>query len=431
MRGRELAERSATTTDAKGKATLKPVHPGWVAVSGHRRGLRARQRLHARSARAGAIGQLTITLHKGYAVSGRVVDEAGKPIAKVQVSRPARGGPATAATRTRRTRRRRRRRRAPASRSPTTRASSRSRRSPPARTRSRRSTASTRRRRSAPVTGRSITPVTGVEITMKAGGTLAGTVVDDRRQAGAVRDRPRRRRRAQMWMVAARQATSDAEGAFELRGLARDKLQARAESDQRREQDRRRRSDRAGDRSGTSSSCSTSRARSPASSSTTRARRSPRSQVNAFPDIWAGESREASRSPGMSSATTDGAGEFTIHGLPDGALQAVGVAHGRRPLRLGPARHAAKTGDKNVKITLAAPGVLKGTIAIEGASAPPRSPACSSACTRRRRRSDGAFELKDVAPGTLRRHVPRPRVRGARSSATSRSSPARRPTSAR
>ena len=34
----------------------------------------------------GATGRLTVTLHKGFAVSGRVLDEGGKPIAKARVT---------------------------------------------------------------------------------------------------------------------------------------------------------------------------------------------------------------------------------------------------------------------------------------------------------------------------------------------------------
>ncbi|HWU89715.1 MAG TPA: carboxypeptidase-like regulatory domain-containing protein, partial [Kofleriaceae bacterium] len=85
VRGGELVERGAATTDAKGEATLKPVHPGYVTVSvtaaGHAPG-----GAFTTIGSPGAVGRMTITLRKGYPVSGRVIDEAGKPIAKVKVS---------------------------------------------------------------------------------------------------------------------------------------------------------------------------------------------------------------------------------------------------------------------------------------------------------------------------------------------------------
>ena len=66
---------------------------------------------------------------------------------------------------------------------------------------------------------------------MKAGGSITGSVVDKGGNPvpyASVRVSGSGRR---MWMIASRQTTSDKRGMFELRGLARAKLQLRAESD--------------------------------------------------------------------------------------------------------------------------------------------------------------------------------------------------------
>ncbi|HWU90810.1 MAG TPA: carboxypeptidase-like regulatory domain-containing protein, partial [Kofleriaceae bacterium] len=60
----------------------------------------------------------------------------------------------------------------------------------------------------------------------------------------------------------------------------------------------------------------------------------------------------------------------------------------------------AKTGDRNVLIKLPAPGILKGTIAIAGASAPPRYATVQLGQHPPTPAQDGAFELRDAPPGT-------------------------------
>src|SRR6185503_13847527 len=74
-------------------------------------------------------------------------------------------------------------------------------------------------------------PIRDITITMKAGGTLAGTVVDDTAKPVPFATVRIAGDGQQMWMVDARQATSDRTGHFEIHGLARTKLKARAESD--------------------------------------------------------------------------------------------------------------------------------------------------------------------------------------------------------
>ena len=73
-----------TSTGDDGKATLKPVHPGWVVVEATAAGY-APGTSFATLGSTGAHGQVTILLRKGIAVSGRVIDDHGKPLAKVHV----------------------------------------------------------------------------------------------------------------------------------------------------------------------------------------------------------------------------------------------------------------------------------------------------------------------------------------------------------
>lgn len=397
VRGGELAERGVATTDAKGEAKLRPVHPGYVGVSVTAAGYAPGGGFTTLGS-AGAVGNLTITLRKGYPVSGRVIDEDGKPVAKVKVSvggawwmrddddeaeAPAADAPAKARSRVALT-------------------DEKGQFTIPA------VAAGTHKLSAidgvhAPATSDPVPvidhAVTGVTITMKVGGTLAGRVVD-----AAGKPVPYATVRisgtgTRTWMVAARQTTCDAEGAFELRGLARDKLRARAESDQ---------------------------AASKLVDVDLTAQAAQRDlslvldvtgaiagrvvddkgaavaevAVNAFPDLASGETWEGLALAGMSSAITNGDGEFTIPGLPEGAYKLSASRTGRRNFDWGQGGTPAKTGDRNVLIKLPSPGTLKGKIAIEGASAPPRSAMVQLGGTPPTPVKDGVFELKDVAPGS-------------------------------
>src|SRR2546421_76754 len=71
--------------DAKGEVRVEPLRPGWIDVEVSAAGF-ATNSAFTTIGSGGATGQVTVTLHKGVAVSGRVIDEHGKPIAKAHVS---------------------------------------------------------------------------------------------------------------------------------------------------------------------------------------------------------------------------------------------------------------------------------------------------------------------------------------------------------
>ena len=144
-------------------------------------------------------------------------------------------------------------------------------------------------------------------------------------------------------------------------------------------------------------------------------------QVNAFPDILGGESPDAILLAGMSSATTDGAGQFTIRGLPDGAYRVRAArSSGARRYDWGQHGVAAKTGDKNVKITLAAPGIDQRQDRASRA-APRRRSRRSSSARRHRppRTQDGTFKLRSVDARQATTSRARRRVRRSSRSRTS------------
>lgn len=374
-----LGEHSARTT-ADGKATLEPVHPGWINVQVTADGY-APGHGFTQIGAGGVTGTLKVRLRKGVAVSGRVIDEGGKPIAKARVTTvgawdmipsgepvftDAKGLFTLPAL-------------APGS---YTLVATDGVHAPS---------------RSAPVSVAD-RPVRDITITMQQGGTLAGTVVDDLGQPvpfATVRvagDGP------QMWVAEARQAITDRTGNFEITGLERTKLKARAESD-------------------TAASSIAS-----VDLSTTPEKKDLRLvldvkgtiagvvvdesneplaeiQVNAFPDILGGNTPEAISLAGMSSSMTDGDGRFAIRGLPEGEyrLRASRSAGGRYDW--GQQGTPAKTGDKDVRIVLAANGSIVGRLQLDSGDVPklasvqvgyqPSVPADTK----------GEFKLPELAPG--------------------------------
>ncbi|MGE0547373.1 MAG: carboxypeptidase regulatory-like domain-containing protein [Kofleriaceae bacterium] len=373
-------------TDSAGKATVKPVRPGYVRVSASATGYAPASSFTSVGS-AGATGQITITLHKGFSVSGRVVDSRGKPVANATVSSrsglwgfndaldddvtTATDGKFTIAAL------------APGSytlsvvdgeHAPT---------------------------RSAPVavTDR---PVTGVEITMNDGGLLAGTVVDSAGNPvpfATVRVARSASDAEAGWGVHARQATTDQRGTFELRGLPRAHQRARAESEtaasKLAEVDLIEKSELRDvklvlDVTGTIAGTVVDDTGAPVAEV----------QVNAFPDILGGESGEGVALAGMSSATTDGGGGFTIRGLPDGKYRLWATRSQVGGSAWGQQGTPAKTGDQSVKITLAAPGSIVGKLALEGSTAPPTYATVHTGWQASTPvNSDGSFRIADVTPG--------------------------------
>jgi uncharacterized GH25 family protein len=379
-----LAERTARTTD-KGTARLAPIQPGLVEIQASASGYAPNSGFTTVGS-SGSTGQLTIVLHKGYAVSGHVTDEAGKPIAKVRVSaRDALwGDPGDA----------------PSATSATTDDKG-------AFTIAALANGSHRLRavdgehepaQSPPITVAD-RAVTNVAIVMRAGGVLAGSVVDDAKKPVAYAIVRVSGATQQFWQTTARQATADSKGTFELRGLARSKLQVRAESDTAASKvvD----VDLSGkpkvddlvlvlDVAGSISGVVVDDKGAPV----------PEIQVNAFPDVFGGASAEGLVLAGLSSATTGGAGEFVIRGLPDGAYKIWAARRSAGFGDWGQQGTSAKTGDKDVRITLAAPGSLVGKVAVDGDSAPPKFVTVALGFQMPTPATDGAFEINDVAPGT-------------------------------
>lgn len=375
------------TTDDQGKAVLKPVRPGWVSVEASAPGF-ATGSSFTTIGSGGATGQITITLRKGYALSGTVLDDTGKPVAKAKVNpTSAMWGFGTSSGATDVVTDDKGAFQIPALAAGTHTLTAVDGEHAPA--------------RSTPITIKD-RPVTGVVITMKAGGILAGTVVDVGGKAVPFATVQIIGKGGQAWMSGSpRQATTDKLGAFEVRGLARSTLQTRAESETSASKvtdvdltekvaimDLKLVLDVSGQIAGTVVDDTGAPV--------------PEVQVNAFPDILGGASTDGLALAGMSSATTDGGGAFVITGVPEGAYRLWAArSSGGMFQDWGQQGVKANTGDKGVKIVLPAPGELAGKIVVgaEGGKVPtfasvqvgqkPPTPA-----------SKGEFVIKDVTPGT-------------------------------
>jgi len=341
----------AVTTDAVGKAKLKGIRPGWIAIEASAAGY-APNRTVTTVGSGGATGTVQITLRKGFAISGRVIDDAGKAIANAKVSAASENwgmgdetGKADVITNAQGAFT------IPALAAGTHRLTAIDGEHAPA--------------WSTPITVKD-TPVSGVTITMKAGGALSGKVTDTAGKPVAFATVQVIAKGQDAWMQATpRHATTDKLGAFELRGLARIKQQARAESETAASKiaeidlaEKAAVTDLALvlDVSGQIAGIVVDEKGAPV----------PEVQVNAFPDILGGASAEGLALAGLSSTTTDGGGAFVISGLPDGAyrLRAARARPGWGDWGQGGTE--AKPGDKDVKIVLPAPGELKGKVVIAG-----------------------------------------------------------------
>jgi protocatechuate 3,4-dioxygenase beta subunit len=373
-------------TNAEGKATIKPVRPGWIPVEANADGYASSMAITTIGS-GGAVGTITLTLKKGVAISGKVVDEAGQPVPKARITvAPTMWGWSEHRAKT------------------TTDdkgeftlvalpagshilASVDGEHAPS---------------RSAPVTVGN-QPVSGITITMKSGASLSGVVVDtDGKPVAAAAVRVAGKGADVWWRQQARQTTTDAEGKFTLRGLGRNQMQVRAESDAVASKvtsvDLTDKADVRDvklvlDVSGRISGVVVDDKGAPV----------PEIQVNALPDFLSGDGNtEGMALTGMTSATTDGSGAFTVNGLVDGAYKVWAARSTDVWQEWGQNGIAAKTGDTNVRIILPAPGEIKGTLVLDGGTGAPY-PATVQVGTKPPTPvdKDGNFFVREVPPGAI------------------------------
>lgn len=122
-------------------------------------------------------------------------------------------------------------------------------------------------------------------------------------------------------------------------------------------------------------------------------------QVQAVPDFWEGASIEELRVRGPAFATSGGDGGFTIYGLPDSKYK----VSASRGLPGGPSRSlqsgvSAQTGDDELRVVLATPASIVGTIQASDGSTPAIATVSigwgTSAPV-----TQGRFRLSEVPPG--------------------------------
>ena len=375
-----------TRTGADGKALIKPVRSGWAGVEVSASGYAPTSSFTSIGS-PGSTGHLTVTLKKGVAVSGRVLDDqTGAPIAAAHVIPTTEGsmwgiGEASEPVIT----------------------NDKGEFSVIVAAGSHRLKVSDGEHaptQSAPVTVRDAA-ITGVEVRMKGGGAVVGRVDDREGKPVAFATVRLGGARANMWERGQRTATTDRAGVFELHGLVRGKFSARAESDTAASKivdvdlttDATRRDVvLVLEVSGTISGTVVDETGVPV----------PEVSVNAMPDVFGGAKADSIALSGMSNATTDGSGNFRIHGLPDGAYRVWASRTGGNNFRGGfdDKGVTASTGDKGVKIVMSAPGIVTGKLSLDGK--PPTSATVQIGPGQLPTQvENGTFTVKDVPAGTL------------------------------
>ena len=365
------------TTDATGKATLSPVRPGLVSVEVSAGGYATAHGV-SQVGSPGASAKLDVKLHRGVAVSGRVVDEAGKGLTHVRVTAgealwwmPAIAGQATTNEQGEF--------KIAALAAGTHVLTAKDDDHAPG--------------RSAPVT---VTrdAVSGVTIELKEGGTIAGKVVDAR--GASVPFATIRIAQPGAELSPGRQATADRQGEFLVRGLPRTRVQVRAVSEEASSKlldldlspralarDVRLVVDETGTITGVVAD--------------ERGQPIPEIQVTATADYL---SNERATLAGVSSGTTNGAGEFTIRGLSQGSyrVRAVRPSGGSRPWETPGV--VAKPGDTNVKVTLPAAATLAGKVALESGKPPALATVQIGYHVATPVAADGSFRIEELMPGS-------------------------------
>jgi len=123
-------------------------------------------------------------------------------------------------------------------------------------------------------------------------------------------------------------------------------------------------------------------------------------QVTAIPDFWSGESGNGFRVRGLATATTSGDGSFTFRGLPDGKYRLKPVRRRITDQMFQRPGKQAKTGDTDVKLVMLDEGGISGKLAFDNGDAvkvftvtvtvPPGVPVADK---------KGRFQLTKLAPG--------------------------------
>jgi uncharacterized GH25 family protein len=383
---RDMIDQKAIT-DAEGVAKFKGVNPGWTGVVATAAGY-APADGGTFVAGATSDAEIRLLMKKGAAVSGKVVDESGAPVANAKVVRQNAGrfwgggddvkrdGVTTSATgefeiasvpvgsfrfvayhdRL-----------APGS--------------------------------SEPVSVDGVHPTTGVTIVLKPGGTILGKVVDKNKQPVAyatVQIAPKETVDWRIW-GSMRRVTTNPRGEFVIRALPRKVVRLRAEAE-----------------AGASAVLDVDLAANPEQTGVelvldvtgmiagvvVDSANQPVAevQVAAMRDFWGGDTENYGMS-GFSSATTDGGGAFQITGLADGQYKL--TAH-----RTGMSAEGgweqqgtmAQVGDKDVRLVLPRPGGIKGTLVLASGD-PPALARVSMGWQKVAPAIGGSFLLEDVLPG--------------------------------
>lgn len=254
------------------------------------------------------------------------------------------------------------------------------------------------------------TPVEGVVIVMSAGAMIAGTVVDG--QKAPVGYASVRLASAASGTGGAtmqlRSATADAKGAFVIRGLTREKVQLRAESDAASSHPvdvdletkaTAREVTLVLDVTGTISGIVVDQTGKPIAEA----------NVQAFVDIfkssetrprWDGGDSNALAMSAPAGTTSDGAGNFTLRGLPDGDFRVWANRPGAANTdNWGQNGITAKTGAKDLRVVLSAPGRIIGKLRREDGAAP-RFALAQRGWTPATPVREGEIAIEDVEPGS-------------------------------